>query len=352
MEHIEIVKRAIEFKNPDYLPMELVDVPKIYNAYGTLNPDKVRFIPGTEDFDSAWVTYHWTFIEEKNLGNGEILRKDEWNVWQKIPFDKNSTYIIIENPLADKNNLSDYKFPSPEIADKFFERISKIIKENYSDRFICGYIDPGAFLIAYNIFGYQTFFIKLVEDINFILDVISYIFEYHCSLIPKWKKAGAHMVNIIDEIAGNKGLFFNPQIWQKYFRPFYEKLFRKIHQENMYTGLLFDGDIRIILDDLLNMEIDVFQFVQPNVVGIKTIKEKIKGKRCIKCSVDMMSTLAHGTPEDIKREAEELVKNLNSPSGGFICNVLRWYRPTYPEKNVIASVETFNKYRKNEKKRF
>ncbi|MGC8976479.1 MAG: uroporphyrinogen decarboxylase family protein [Candidatus Ratteibacteria bacterium] len=346
MDHIDVVKRAIEFRKPDYLPMELVDVPKIYNAYGTLDPEKVKFIPGTENFDSAWVTYHWTFTDEKKLENGEILRRDEWGVLQKIPVDESSTYIILESPLSDKNNLNDYKFPSSEINDKFFDKTGKIIRENYPDRFICGYIDPGAFLIAYNIFGYQTFFIKIVEDIKFILDVISAIFEYHYSLIPKWKKIGAHMVNLIDEIAGNNGLFFNPEIWRKYFKSFYEKLFKKIHQENMYTGLLFDGDIKVIIDDLLNMEIDVFQFVQPNVIGIKTLKEKIKGKRCLKCSVDMMSTLAYGTPEDVKNQAEELVENLNSSSGGFICNVLRWHRPTYPEKNVISSVETFNKYRK------
>ncbi len=33
MEHIERVKRTIEFSSPDYFPMELVDVPRIYNAY-------------------------------------------------------------------------------------------------------------------------------------------------------------------------------------------------------------------------------------------------------------------------------------------------------------------------------
>jgi uroporphyrinogen-III decarboxylase len=114
----------------------------------------------------------------------------------------------------------------------------------------------------------------------------------------------------------------------------------------MYTGLLFDGDISVILDDLLDMEIDVLQFVQPNVVGIKTLQEKVKGKKCLKCSVDMMSTLAHGSPEDVRKEAETLVENLNSKEGGFICNVLRWYRPQYPEENVLASVNTFNRYRK------
>lgn len=346
MNHIELVKKAIEFKKPDYLPMELVDVPKIYNAYGTLDSNKVTFIPGTENFDSAWATYHWTFQYIGKNEKGETLRKDEWGCLQKIPLDENSTYVVLKNPLRDKNSLEGYEFPNPEITNPFFKRLGKVIKENYPDRFICGYIDPAAFLIAFNLLGYDYLLMKLVDDVNFVVELIAKIFEYHHQLIPKWKKAGVHMVNLIDEVAGTSGMMFNPFLWKKYFRNFYNKLFKHIHQENMYTGLLLDGDIREILDDLLEMEIDVFQCVEPNVIGIDTLKNKVKGKKCIKCSVDMMSTLAEGNPEEVKKEAKELVEELNSPQGGFICTVLRWYRPEYPKNNVLAQVEAFNQYRK------
>ena len=59
-DHIDVVKRAIEFKKPDYLPMEIVDVPGVYNAYHTLDPESVEFIPGTENFDALWTNcYSW-----------------------------------------------------------------------------------------------------------------------------------------------------------------------------------------------------------------------------------------------------------------------------------------------------
>lgn len=346
MEHIETVKRAIEFKKPDYLPLELVDVPGIYNAYGTLNPETVSFIPGTEDFDSCWATYHWTFKYEGKNDKGEVLRRDEWGVLQKVPLEENSTYVVLENPLADKENLTNYKFPDIEITLPFFNDLEKTIQRKYPDRFICGYIDPGAFLIAYNLFGYENFFIRLIDNLDNVVEVMEGIFDYHYRMIPHWKNAGVHMVNIIDEIAGNKGLYFNPLLWRKYFKNFYERLFKQIHQNGLYTGLLLDGDISIILDDLLSMEIDVVQFVDVSSVGLKKIKETFKGKKCIKCSVGMLTTLAKGTPDDVKKEATTLVNELNDVSGGFICNVLRWYRPQYPLENVLASVEAFNRYRR------
>ena len=346
MNHIERVKRAIEFNKPDFLPMELVDVPKIYNAYGTLDPEKVKFIPGTEDFDSAWVTYHWTFEYSGKTEKGEVLRRDEWGCLQKVPLDENSTYVILENPLRGKNNLEDYKFPSPEITAPFFEKTEKTIKENYADRFICGYIDPAAFLIAFNILGYEHLFIKIAEDPEFVAKIVGSIFEYHHQLVAKWKKIGAHMVNLIDEFAGTSGMMFSPSLWRKYFKNFYQDLFKHIHQEGMYTGILLDGDIKPILDDLLEMEIDVLQFAELHSVGMEALQNRVKGKKCLKCMVDMKCVLATGTPEDVEKEARRMVGTLNTPQGGFICNVLRWYRPQYPEENVLSQVRTFNQYRR------
>jgi len=346
MSHIDLMKKAIEFEKPDILPIELVDVPKIYNAYGTLDSNKVTFIPGTENFDSAWVTYHWTFEHLGKTELGESLRRDEWGCLQKVPLDENSAYTVLKNPLRNKNSLEGYEFPNPEITNPFFNKLSKTIKQFYPDRFICGYLDPAAFLIAFNILGYDYLLMKLADNVNFVVELIEKIFEYHHRLIPKWKKAGAHMVNLIDEFAGSSGMMFNPDLFRKYFKHFYRDLFKHIHQEGMYTGILLDGDIRVILDDLLEMEVDVLQFLEPHAVGIDTLQKKVKGKKCLKCAVDMRDTLARGTPEEVRREAKELVEKLNSPEGGFICNVLRWYRPEYPKANVLAQVEAFNQYRK------
>jgi len=346
MEHIKVVEKAIKFEKVDYIPMELVDVPHIYNAYGTLNPEKVEFIPGTENFDSAWATYHWTFEYLGKNENGEILRKDEWGCIQKVPVEESSTYVILENPLRGKDTLKDYKFPDIEITNKFFEKLKKTIDKYYSDRFICGYIDPGPVLIAFNLMGYEYFLLKIAEDIDFVVSLLKKIFDYHHKLVSKWKSIGAHMVNIIDEFAGSSGLMFNPEIFRKYLKPLYQELFENIHKEGMYTGLLLDGDIKVIIDDLIGMDIDVIQFMEPNAVGIDVIREKIKGKKCIKCSVDMKETLAKGNPEDVKKEVNKLVEELNSENGGFIFIALKWYRPSYPYENVIASIQGFNELRK------
>lgn len=171
MDHIERVKRTIEFNNPDVLPYELNDVPGVYDAYGTLDASQLEPIAGTEDCDSIRTTYHWTFQHERKNSVGEELRRDEWGCLHRVPQDTNIAYEIVEKPLIDPHAFISYKFPNPNIADRFFEGIERRLKP-YRDRFICAYIDPGPFLIAFNLMGYEGLFLRLKDDLQQVEDVI------------------------------------------------------------------------------------------------------------------------------------------------------------------------------------
>jgi len=344
-EHIENVKKAIEFKKPAYLPMETLDVPGLYHAYYTLDPNKVTFIPGAENADSLWALGSWFPKEIGKSEKGEVLRKDEWGINHKVPLDMNSIYIITDSPLNNKKSLGNYKFPEPKAGDFYFDYLSKIIKGKYQDRFISAHIDPGAFLVASFLMGTEYLYMSLADNLDFVIEVIEGIFNYHYQLIPKFKEAGCHMVTYLDEFAGRSGMMFSPDIWRKYFKHYYKKLVDKIHENGLYAGLALDGNFEAILDDILDLGIDVLQMFDTGSIGIDTLEKRVKGKRCIKCGVDMGLTLAVGTPDEVIKEATEKVERLNSDRGGYICEVLRWYRPSYPEENVIASVNAFNKFR-------
>ncbi|MCL4377601.1 MAG: hypothetical protein M1409_04350, partial [Actinobacteria bacterium] len=178
--HIEVVKKAIEFKKPEYLPMEVVNVPGIYNAYFTLDPDTVMLVPGTENFDSIWVNcYSWfqEIIEENK--QGDVLRKDKFGIVQKVPFDKKTSYIAIQHPLSRRDSLEGYDFPDVNGVDSYFEYLGKKIKERYSDRFINGFIDPGFFETSQMLIGIQEMFYKIADNINFVADVYERVAEYY-----------------------------------------------------------------------------------------------------------------------------------------------------------------------------
>jgi len=347
MDHVERMARAIRFGSPDCLPLEVHDVPHLYDAYGTLDPASVALVPGTEEFDSLRVTYHWTFTEAGTSNDGERLRRDEWGCLQRVPRSERTAYEVIEKPLADPRAIGGYRFPDPSVSDPFFERIARVIRERYADRFVCGYVDPGPLLVAFNLMGYEGLLTRLHDDLDQVRHVVSEIVRFQKGIVGRFVQAGAHMVSLIDEFAGTEGLMFAPGLWREHFAPLYGDLFRHIQGHGRIAGCLFDGDITAILDDFLALKPDVVEIMQPNLVGIERWGQALRGKVAAKASVDMMTTLAEGTPEECRAEARRLVQALHTPQGGFVGISLRWHRPEYPAENVQAVADTLAGYQKD-----
>ena len=60
----------------------------------------------------------------------------------------------------------------------------------------------------------------------------------------------------------------------------------------------------------------------------------------------MKTTLATGTPMQVRSEMHRMIDSFHTEKGGFIPIILQWYRPSYPDENVRVSIETLQEFRK------
>ncbi|MBT4823246.1 MAG: hypothetical protein HON70_46520, partial [Lentisphaerae bacterium] len=183
------------------------------------------------------------------------------------------------------------------------------------------------------------------DNLDLVKAVVRRIVDYQLALVPKFSAMGAHMVNIIDEVAGTAGLMFSPDQFREHFLPMFAELIAEIHRHNMYASILLDGNITEILPDVMALDLDQILFAQPQSTGIDTIAEFCRGKRCVKMAVDMMVTLAKGTPAEIEADVAAMVERLNTPRGGLVFQALRWHRPEYDAQRVEAQIRAMNRYR-------
>jgi hypothetical protein len=172
------------------------------------------------------------------------------------------------------------------------------------------------------------------------------IVDYQKALVPRFREMGAHMVSIIDEIAGSGGLMFSPEIFRAHLVGLYRELLDEIHSQGMYTSLLLDGNVTAILPDLMALPVDVQLFVQPHATGLETLRDCFHGRRAVKLSVDMMETLVHGTEKQISEEVDRYVELFHTPRGGLIFQALRWHRPSNDPVRVRAQVAAMNRHRR------
>jgi hypothetical protein len=349
LDRIKNTIKAITFKNPERIPLELVEIPGIFDDYHTVDREKVdKNFEGLNDFDVVQATYSWSFKDKAKDKEGNLLRKDEWGCIQKVPKDGKYSYVVIEEPLKNIEKIKDYKFPDSSAADDYFKIISKNIKERYNDKFIGAFIDPGITLVAINLRGYENLLVDYYKDFkNNVLFLFEGIWEYQKEIVKKWKEAGAHAVYLYEEWADQSNMYVSPEWWRENMKPFYKKVFSYIHDQGLFAGMGLDGKINPILDDLKEIGLDILDNRQPVLVGIENLAKAGGGKICIKGSCDMQFTLPVKSPAEVEKEAEMLVEKLgNERSGGFIAMVFKWESIKLPIENVLASLRGFNKYRK------
>jgi uroporphyrinogen-III decarboxylase len=184
-----------------------------------------------------------------------------------------------------------------------------------------------------------------MEEPSLVREVLRRVVDYQKALVTRFRRMGAHMVTIIDEIAGAGGLMFSPEIFRRDAVGLYRELLEEIQGNGMYTSLLLDGNISAILPDLMGLPIDVQLLVQPHATGLDVLEECFAGRRTVKLAVDMMETMVTGSPEGIAEEVDDYVRRFHGLRGGLIFQAMRWHRPEFDPMRVRAQVEAMNRYR-------
>lgn len=343
MNSIELVQKAIAFNHPERIPIELVEVPGVYDDYGTLSRNQVDkdFLP-LKDFDSIQAIYSWVFEELGTDPNGDRLRRDEWGCLQKIPRSGEYTYLVTEEPLKDWDHISTYKFPEPSVTDTWFSDTEKSLR-SYKGKFINAFIDPGITLVALNMRGYENLLIDYYSDIDRVRYLFDGIWEFQKEIIKRWKAVGAHAISLYEEWATQDRMYVAPEWWRQHMKPFYKKVFDFIHDQGLYTGMGIDGWILDIIDDLQEIGLDILDNRQPILLGIDNLARAGNGRLCIKASNDMQLSLPGKTPEEVRGEAMDLAQKLGyDRNGGFMGLVFKWERICLPIENVLASYEGFH----------
>ena len=81
----------------------------------------------------------------------------------------------------------------------------------------------------------------------------------HCSLnvAEGWSRIdGIGIIVIHDDIAGTRGLIFNPTWLREYVFPWYKKIFQKIQENKKKVIYITDGNYSSVLDEIISMEPD------------------------------------------------------------------------------------------------
>jgi len=329
--------RAIEFGGPVYLPILLgcdfalfyeQDETKFQQIRTLQNriPDDIRQLHESPPPRSGSVA-----------DSGGARWVDHWGTgWVNDPNGaKTETY-----PLKEGYHLVDgYVFPDPR-ADGILDRADEALAEP-RDWYALGSVWFTLFERLWMLRGFNNMLVDPYIETKAWAALRDRVVEYNLVMIEQWADRGVDGVFFSDDWGAQHELLIRPDDWRRLYKPAYETMFRRVRDAGAHVWLHSCGNVTAIIPDLLDIGLNVLNPVQPQAMDVRKLSRDFGGKLCFFGGADVQGTLVRGTPEDVKREADQLVELFGGFNGGYIAGTSHGIMRETPLDNVIALYETF-----------
>ena len=136
-------------------------------------------------------------------------------------------------------------------------------------------------------------------------------------------------------------------MWRQVFKPRFAELFAELKSANPDVMIMYhsDGAVAPILDDLVEIGMDVFNPVQPNVPGHEPhdLKDKLGDRLSFWGAIDQQYLLPQGTLEEIEQDVRNKIEVLGA-GGGYMCSPAHIIQADTSVENVEAFIAAVKKH--------
>ena len=115
-------------------------------------------------------------------------------------------------------------------------------------------------------------------------------------------------------------------------------MFEKVKGSGKVVALHSCGNIGMILGDLIDIGLDIYQTVQPEVYDLGMIKTQYGKNLSFWGGISTQRLLPFAKPEELKSAVLEIIRVM-SDNGGYIASPTHRVPADVPPENIVALVE-------------
>ncbi len=294
MDSREIVRRTLDYSRPE----------RVARSFGDSDLVEVTYTVATPETD-------W-----EQLGERRWERIDEWgNRWARL--DPTSKGEVAQGVLNDLPRFEDVAFPdfsNPEDYDNV-----RTTRQQHPGKYLLGNLPGFTFNIARKLRRMDQYFLDLLcepDTVRALHDRIDLLLE---DMIRNYAAAGVDAVMFPEDWGTQRQLLIDPQLWEREFKPRYDKLCGIAHDGGIRVWMHSCGRIEAIIPGLMDAGIAALQFDQPELYGLDTLaRHQQRGKITFWCPVDIQKCLPKRDEAHIRASARQLLDQLWQGRGGFI----------------------------------
>ena len=144
-----------------------------------------------------------------------------------------------------------------------------------------------------------------------------------------------------DDVAGQNGMLFSPELFKRYFLPLYRRLIDQTKKHGLFFGWHVCGSVHEVLPMMIDAGIDVFDVVQTSAkdMEIDNVYRLYGGHICLHGGLDVQKLLVEKNVQAVRAEVRRIM-DLWGRRGGIILAPSHETLPDTPIKNVLAIYRT------------
>ena len=210
---------------------------------------------------------------------------------------------------------------------------------------MCG-IDAGLFERSWFLRGFENVMLDMLENPGFYEELLDGILDVHLrfmDLIAARLPVEAYFGG--DDVSDQRNIMMGLKLWRRFLKPRLAKLISHAHDLGLPFILHACGNVLPLIDDLIEIGLDGLESLQSEATDVFAAKKKSRGQLVLIGGMGVQSTLCHGTPQDVRRDAHRLLAGLGE-GGGYI------FAPSKPldaepVENVAALIDVLSHQEEN-----
>jgi uroporphyrinogen decarboxylase len=256
---------------------------------------------------------------------------------------------VVTHPLAHAEYASDiegFPFPDPLAAGRY-DDAAGLIARYHEEYFIVGDMELTMYDMMQQLVGTEKLLVDMAEGKPYIEPLIEKCANFALAVGLRLVEMGVDGVWSGDDFGAQNGMVISPRMWRRYFKEQYRRIYASLKSADPHIIIMqhCDGAVAPILGDWIEVGMQVFNPVQPNVPGHEPedLKSKFGDRMSFWGAIDQQKLLPFGTPAEIEADVKAKIAVLGR-DGGYMAAPAHIIQADTPPENVFAFIEAVKRH--------
>lgn len=265
---------------------------------------------------------------------------DEWGVTYKD--NPEAVKHPVRGPIESLSDLRRYTPPDPGAPWRLGQLPDYVTR--YKGELSIIFHHRAAFMWSCYLLGMDKMLLAFLDDVKLARSVLDMVAEVNQEVIRRAIRAGADVVVLGDDYAGNAGPLMSPQLFRDFLLPHLQKTVDIIHAEGAYCIKHSDGNIWSLIGMLVNTGADGLNPIEPTAgMDMADVKSAYGDRICLIGNIDCRDLLCHGSIADVKLAVRDCIR-AGGDGGGFMLSSSNSIHSSVRPENFKAMIEAAREY--------